>query len=209
MKFLKIGGITAIVVLVLSVLGVTLAFAQQPSTQPSPQTSPQTNPSGSNNMMQGSGMMGNGSGMMGGNSQSMNQMHSQMSQNGGMQAMQEWMHQSGGVHDFVWQALADQLGLKPEELTSQMQSGKTLAQIALEKGISTKDLAATMETSMKAGLAKAVKDGQLTQVQADVMIQQMAGQYEWMLDNMGTGMMGIGSGGCHNTNQPTNNGSSS
>ena len=59
-------------------------------------------------------MMGNGSGMMGGNVQSMTEMHSQMSQNGGMQAMHEWMHQSGGVHDAVWQALADQLGLKPK-----------------------------------------------------------------------------------------------
>lgn len=153
--------------------------------------------------------MGNGSGMMGSNSQSMTEMHSQMTQNGGMQATHEWMHQSGGVHDTVWQALADQLGLKPEDLTAQIQSGKTLAQIAQEKGVNIKDLAATMETNMKVGLAKAVKDGQLSQAQVDLILQHMTGQYEWMLDNMGNGMMGIGQGGCHNTNQPTNNGSSS
>ena len=36
--------------------------------------------------------------MMGGNWQSMQKMHNQMTQNGGMSAMHEWMHQSGGVH---------------------------------------------------------------------------------------------------------------
>lgn len=201
MKYLKIGGIAAIIVLALSVVGVTLAFAQKPT--------PQGTPSSWSNRMLGSGVMGNGSGMMGGNSQSITEMHDQMSQNGEMQDMYEWMHQNGGVHDTVWQALSDQLGLKPEELTAQLQSGKTLAQIAQEKGVSTKDLAATMETSMKDGVAKAVKDGQLTQAQADLMFQHMAGQYEWMLTNMGSGMMGNGSGGCHNANQPGNNSSSS
>ena len=93
-------------------------------------------------------------------------------------------------------------GPEAEDLTAQAQSGKTLAQIAQEKGVSTKDLAATMETSMNAGLAQAVKDGQLTQAQADLMLQHMAGQYEWMLDNIGAGMMGVGSSGCHNANQP-------
>jgi hypothetical protein len=61
-------------------------------------------------------------------------------------------------------------------------------------------------------LAQAVADGALTQEQADAMLSQMVGNYEWMLDNMGTsagyGMMGgysgqqgsngqFGPGGCH------------
>ncbi len=164
--------------------------------------------------MQGAG---NGYGMMGGRAaqnggwQSMQQMHNQMTQNGGMTAMHEWMHQSGGIHDTVWAALAKQLGLTTDELTAQIQSGKTLAQIAQEKGVSTKDLAATMETAMKDGLAQAVKDGKLTQEQADLMLQHMAGQYEWMITNMSAGMLGTGSGGgmmgpgrggCLNNGQP-------
>jgi hypothetical protein len=92
---------------------------------------------------------------------------------------------TGGVHDTVWQALAEKLGLTSDELTAQIKDGKTLAQIAEEKGLSTKDLAAVMETTMKAGLDQAVKDGQLTQAQADLMLQHMAGQYEWMITNMG------------------------
>ena len=51
-----------------------------------------------------------------------------------------------------------------------------------------------------------VADKSITQAQADLMIQHMDGQYEWMVNNMGAGMMGPGygggmmgpaSGGCH------------
>ncbi len=195
MKFLKIAGITAIVVTALAVLGVTLVFAQKPA----PTTPPWWNTM--RGMMQGGGMMG-------GNWQ----------QNGGMGAMHEWMHQGGGVHDMVWKALAEKLGLSTAELTQQFNSGKTLAQIAQEKGVSTKDLAAVMETTMESALALAVKDGKLTQAQADLMIQHMDGQYEWMINNMGAGMFGTGTGpggmmgpgsgagGCHDNNgaQDTN-----
>ena len=45
---------------------------------------------------------------------------------------------------------------------------------------------------MKTGLEQAVKDGKLTQEQADLMIKNMDGQYEWMITNMGAGMMGTG-----------------
>lgn len=187
MKFVKIAGITTVVVLALAVLGVTLAFAQNPS--------PTNTPWGG--AMQA---------MMGGRWGSMQAMHSQMVQNGGMTAMREWMRQSGGVHEAVWQALAEKLGLTPDELTAQVNSGKTLAQIAQEKGVSTKDLAGVMETSMEAGLTQAVKDGVLTQAQADLMIQHMDGQYEWMIANMGAGrMMGPGAGGCPGFNQSTSN----
>lgn len=210
MKFVKIAGVTTIVVLALAILGVTLAFAQQPTPTDNPWF----------NTMR-SMMQGNGGGMMGANWESMQNMHNQITQNGEMGAMHEWMHQSGGVYDTVWKALAEQLGLTSEELTAQINSGKTLAQIAEEKGVSTKDLATTMETGMKAGLEQAVKDGKLTQEQADLMIQNMAGQYEWMIINMGAGMMGtggrggmmgsgngmmspgFGSGGCHDNNPTT------
>jgi hypothetical protein len=154
--------------------------------------------------------------MMGGSGLSMQQMHNQMTQNGGMGAMYEWMHQSGGaigngVHDTVWKALAGQLGLTPEELTTQVQSGKTLAQLAQEKGVTTEDLAATMEKSMRAGFAQAVKDGTLTQAQADGMLAHMAGQYEWMLNHMG-GAFGnggaIGNGGMMGNGSMMGNGAS-
>ena len=224
MKFVKIAGVTAVVLIALAVLGVSLAFAQKPT----PTDTPWWNTM--RNMMQG-----NGSGMTGGNWDSMQQMHNQMSQNGGMDAMHrqmsefggmgamhEWMHQSGGMHDTVWAALADQLGMTTEELTAQVESGKTLAQIAEEKGVAVKDLANTMESAMKAGLEQAVNDGALTQEQADLMLQHMDGQFEWMITNMGAGMMGSGSGmmgpggmmgpngsgGCHDADQTTDDNTS-
>ncbi len=181
MKFVKIAGVTTVVLIALAILGVTLVFAQKPT----PTTPPWWN------TMQS--MMG-GSATNTGVWQSMQQMHNQMIQNGGMSAMHEWMHQSGGVHDTVWKALAEKLGMTSDELTAQIKSGKTLAQIAQEKGVSTKDLAAVMETTMESALAQAVKDGKLTQAQADLMIQHMDGQYEWMVTNMSAGMLGTGSG---------------
>ncbi len=72
-----------------------------------------------------------------------------------------------------------------------------------------------MQKSMETGLAQAVKDGKLTQEQADLMLKHMDGQYEWMINNMGgatgngggmmgpgtgSGMMGPGSGGCNDNN---------
>jgi hypothetical protein len=166
-------------------------------------------------MMQGNGGPNGYGSMMNGNWEDMQQMHNGMSQNGGMGAVHAWMHQSGGMHDTVWVALADQLGTTTEDLTAQIESGKTLAQIAEEKGVAVKDLATTMESGMKAGLEQAVIDGELTQEQADLMLQHMDGQFEWMITNMGAGMMGSGgmmgpngSGGCHDADLTTDDNTS-
>jgi hypothetical protein len=135
------------------------------------------------------GRMG-GSGMMGGNA-------------AWMQTMHEWMTTSGGMHTLVWDSLAKTLGLTTDELYAELNSGKTLAQLGEEKGISRADLAADLEATVKTGLDKAVADGALTQEQADWMLSNMSGRFDWMLDNMGQGgMMGgfggrFGSGGCH------------
>lgn len=201
MKFLKLASITAIVVLALAVLGVTLAFAQNPN----PTDTPWWN--AMRGMMQGNGGLSGYGGMMNGNWEAMQQMHDGMSQNGGMGAVHAWMHQSGGVHERVLATIAEQLGLTSEELVAQLEGGKTLAQVAEENSVSTEQLSATMESGMKDGLAQAVADGILTQEQADLMFQNMDGQYEWMITNMGAGMMGTGSGmwgagsgGCHDNN---------
>ena len=247
MKFLKIAGVATVVVIALAVLGVTLAFAQKPSPTDTPWWNTMRNmmqsatgrggATGSGGMMGGNfqsmqqmhdqmtqngGTTGHG-GMMGGNGQSMQDMHNQMAESGGMGAMHEWMHQPGGVHDSVWKALAEKLGLTTDELTAQVNDGKTLAQIAEAKGVAVKDLAAIMETGMKTGLEQAVKDGKLTQEQADLMLKNMNGQYEWMITNMGAGMMSPGgmmgpngggmmgpngSGGCHDNDNTNDSGTS-
>jgi len=101
------------------------------------------------------------------------------SQQGGsnwMSAMHNWMNSTGGMHTLVWDALAKALGLTTDELYAELNSGKTLTALVAE-----------LESAHQAGLAQAVADGVLTQEQADAMLSQMAGRYEWMLDNLDAG----------------------
>jgi predicted RNA-binding protein associated with RNAse of E/G family len=66
------------------------------------------------------------------------------------------------------EAAASYLGLSTSDLLSQLQSGKTLAQIAsATSGKSTAGLIAALVAHEKQELADAVKTGQLTQAQAD------------------------------------------
>lgn len=197
---IKIFGIALVAVLAVAALGAGVAFAQTPTPN-----------SGFGWMMGGTGQTGYGPGMMGGRGGMMGG----NAQNGDgwewMNAMHQWMTTSGGMHTFVWNALAEKLGLTSDELYAEVNSGKTIAQVAEEKGVSRTDLVAALETAHQTSLAQAVADGYLTQEQADSILTQMAGRYEWMIDNMGTGygMMGgqygvggmmngqTGAGGCH------------
>lgn len=188
----KIIAITLVTVVALLVVGGGIAFAQ--STQPG---------WGWSMGGYGPGMMGNGYGMMSGNSGY--GMMGDFAQNGGdygwMQNMHQWMTTSGGMHPFVWNGLADALGLTPDELNAELASGKALAQIAETQGISQEQLAAVLETSVKAGLDKAVADGVLTRARADQMLSHMSRRFEWMISHMGTGM-GFGPGNCHGNFAP-------
>lgn len=197
MKSLKLAGIAVIVVLALGVLGVGFVFAQAPSQSPWGGFGPYGMMGDSWN---GNGMMG-GAGMMGG-----------YSHNGNgadwMNSMHQWMTTTGGMHTIVWDRLAVALGLTSDELNAELTSGKTLAQIAEEQGISQQELSAALETAVKDGLDDAVKDGILTQEQASAMLDHMAGNYEWMLDRMGSYMGagdGLGFGGCHENDVPQSN----
>ena len=69
-------------------------------------------------------------------------------------------------------------GLKVEEIQDLRQDGKSLAQIAQAKGIATDKLVTAILAAKKAVVDGLVKDGKLTQVQADAMIANMATQVE-------------------------------
>lgn len=66
--------------------------------------------------------------------------------------------------------MARALGLTPEELASQLRSGKTLAELAAGKEQAVRD---AMVDSMRPKLEEAVKNGRLTQEQADRMLEQI------------------------------------
>ncbi|MBI5349832.1 MAG: hypothetical protein HZB77_11045 [Chloroflexi bacterium] len=147
----------------------------------------------------GYGMMGgNGYGTMGGNGYGMMGNFTQNGDTAWMNTMHQWTLTNGGMHNVVWQGLADALKIKPEDLSAELAKGKTLTQIAEAKGISQKQLTTALEASMKVGLDKAVKDGAVSKEQADWMLTNMAGNYELMITQMGSGV-GAGAGGCHGT----------
>jgi Spy/CpxP family protein refolding chaperone len=77
------------------------------------------------------------------------------------------------VHEYVEQAFADKLGLTKAEIETAFSSGKSMYQIAIDKGIKETDVTALLTEVHKTAFAKAVSDGVLTQAQADTMLQNM------------------------------------
>jgi hypothetical protein len=73
----------------------------------------------------------------------------------------------------VEKAVADKLGLSVTDLETQLHSGKTLTTLAKDKGIAETDLYAAAASAAKPQLDQAVKDGKLTQAQADQVLQQI------------------------------------
>ncbi len=110
---------------------------------------------------------------------------------GGMMGGMGWMHNQ------MWETVARALGLTQDQLWAEFRAGKTLTQIAQEKGVSRETLSQALLDAMRQNMDQAVEQGWMTRAQADAMLQHMQ-QFgiENMLDHMGSGMMG-GSGGCH------------
>ncbi len=84
--------------------------------------------------------------------------------------------------------VAQKLGMTPTELFEALHSGKTLTQIAQEKGVDLANIQTALDANrineMKAQLAQAVKDGTMTQAEAD-----------WWTTGIDKGWVGAGKGG--------------
>lgn len=162
-KFLLIGtAIVAVAILALGVVGY--AYAQTPV----PPTTPY-----------GPGMGGRGGGMMGGGMR------------GGMMGGQYAAGETGPMHDYMLKTFAEALDMTPEALQAELDGGKTMWQVAQEKGLTTEQIQALMTEARAAALKQMVADGTITQEQAD-----------WMLSRGAGGMRGGANGGC-----PMQNGS--
>jgi hypothetical protein len=109
----------------------------------------------------------------------------------------------GVMHNYVELALADKLGMTEAQIEEQLSAGKTMFQIAVDKGTAAADVPALLEAVHKTAFDKAVAAGVMTQTQADAMFKQM--QAAGFSSNLGTrpqdgtgfgrGMMGGGRGG--------------
>ena len=79
------------------------------------------------------------------------------------------------------------LGITPQELRTQLEAGKTLAQIAAAQGISKTDLVNKLVAAAKADLAAAVKSGRITQAQADKISANLQARITKHVDEVGPG----------------------
>jgi predicted DNA-binding protein YlxM (UPF0122 family) len=70
--------------------------------------------------------------------------------------------------------VAEVLGMTPEDLRAQLQAGKTLAEIAEAQGVDPQAVCDALHALAEERLQQAVADGQLTQEQADQMLERMA-----------------------------------
>lgn len=97
---------------------------------------------------------------------------------------QVWLHgRRGGLDPVALEAAAQVLGMTPDELSTQLWGGKTLADLAEEKGVALEDVQAAVEAAheqaFKDRIAQAVTDGEITQEHAD-----------WLLEGLEKGFIG-------------------
>lgn len=84
--------------------------------------------------------------------------------------------------DTVVKAVADKLGMTVDDLQAAFKSGKSLADLEKDKGISDQDLRAAVADAVKPQLDQAVADGKMTQKQADSIIDSIKnGKFPMML----------------------------
>jgi hypothetical protein len=102
-----------------------------------------------------------------------------------------------GLSDAGLEAAAGVLGMSVDELSSALEDGQRLPELAEAAGVDIEDLhtalQAVHETEMRERIAQAVADGDMTQAQADWMLQGIDNGY--MLGKGGPGGFGRGNGG--------------
>ena len=133
------------------------------------------------------GRMGMRGGMHGGmNGGATMQWQMDMSGSGGFSMNHEMMFGVTPMHDDV----AMQLGMTTQDLYNLMSSGKSMVQIAKEKGITEQQLMDNIMAGRRAAYSQAVKEGHMTQAQADAMLQSLNNNLKTMVNGQGTGASG-------------------
>jgi uncharacterized protein YidB (DUF937 family) len=124
-----------------------------------------------------------------------------MGRHGGM--MGGWRSGEGGyglMHEYMEDAMAEALGISHDELEELLDQGKTMWQIAQEKGFTEEEFGELVVKARTEVLEKMVDDGVITQEQADWMKSRMDTMWDWMQQNGGSfsgcpGMGGFGGQG--------------
>lgn len=120
-----------------------------------------------------------------------------------------------GLSDAALDAVAKVLGMTTDEVSSALQGGKTLQDLATEKGVAIEDVQAAIQavrvTEMREQIAQAVADGTMTQEKADWLLEGldngfMGGGNGFGRGGFGGGMRGPGNGDCPMVQTPAQNG---
>jgi len=102
-----------------------------------------------------------GQGMMGGR------------QRGGMMGGYRSDGQHGPMHEYMEKAMAKALGISEDDLEAALASGKTMWQVAEEKGLTLEQFQKVMLDARQEAFKQMVADGVITQAQADWMLSRM------------------------------------
>jgi hypothetical protein len=113
------------------------------------------------------------------------------------------MPHNGILHTYMVAAFADELGLKTEDVNARITAGESMYDVALASGVQAEDFPALMLKVRSQALSAAMKDGVITQAQADQMNShncpmlngnggagRMHGNGQGMMNGNGQGMMG-------------------
>jgi hypothetical protein len=87
----------------------------------------------------------------------------------GGHGMMGWNSEEGPMHDAMVAAVAEALGLTPEEIEARHDAGETIWKIAESEGLSAKEIQDLMLSTHDGALEDAVANGWLTQEQAEWM----------------------------------------
>ena len=129
----------------------------------------------------------------------------QQSAEGGLPLFGGGHHGGFGHHGpLALGAAATYLGTTEAELHAQLETGKSLADVAKAKGKSVDGLEKALAAEMKKKLDAAVKAGRLTQAQADEMQARMTEHLDDLVNGTGLGGHGMGGPGMggHGTGGP-------
>jgi hypothetical protein len=102
--------------------------------------------------------------------------------------------QLGFLHDEMVTVFAEELGLSVDEINNRLTNGETMAQIAFSTGKSAEDFQTLMSDVRTKAIDLAVKNGTITQEQAEWMKSRGNGQMMGNGAGRGRGNRGAGAG---------------
>ena len=118
-----------------------------------------------------------------------------------------WGYAWNGIcngYTVVSDAVSKLLGMTPEQIYAERAAGKTMSDIAKAEGITDQALIDAMLAGQKSVIDQAIKDGRLTQAQADWMLAKAEAMAPLKLTNpFGPGMRGGGRHGPWSAVPPT------